>query len=120
MNYRTASSHLAHSALLFSACPCADKWFLYPEQDPNSDYYLPAIAKRPNFGIAVSGGGYRAVTLALGYVRSAPSSSHAWAAADNSADTQPTCAGGANLCLLIIACVTTTMADAFMCLLLSV
>jgi len=47
----------------------ADKWFLYPEQDPNSNYYLPAIGKRPNFGIAVSGGGYRAVTLALGYVR---------------------------------------------------
>lgn len=46
-----------------------DKWFLYPEQDASSDYYLPVIAKRPSFGIAVSGGGYRAVTLALGYVR---------------------------------------------------
>jgi hypothetical protein len=58
--------------LLFLAY-IADKWFLYPEQDPSSDYYLPVIAKRPNFGIAVSGGGYRAVTLALGYVRSASS-----------------------------------------------
>jgi hypothetical protein len=48
---------------------CADKWFTYPEQDTGSDYYLPAIMSRPNFGIAVSGGGYRAVTLALGYVR---------------------------------------------------
>lgn len=47
----------------------ADKWFLYPEQDPNSDYYMPVIGQRPNFGIAVSGGGFRAVTCALGYVR---------------------------------------------------
>lgn len=42
---------------------------MYPEQDTGSDYYLPGIMSRPNFGIAVSGGGYRAVTLALGYVR---------------------------------------------------
>jgi hypothetical protein len=52
----------------WGSCTAA-KGFLYPEQSSGSDYFVPTIAKRPNFGIAVSGGGYRAVTLALGYVR---------------------------------------------------
>lgn len=54
---------------MFTSSLRAEKWFLYPEQDANGDYYVPNMGKRPNFGIAVSGGGYRAVTLALGYVR---------------------------------------------------
>eukprot|EP00878_Enallax_costatus_P000930 GHUV01001060.1.p1 GENE.GHUV01001060.1~~GHUV01001060.1.p1 ORF type:complete len:719 (+),score=173.97 GHUV01001060.1:262-2418(+) len=45
------------------------EWFEYPEASPSSNYYVPIANERPNFGIAVSGGGYRAVTLALGYVR---------------------------------------------------
>jgi len=50
------------------ACAAAP-WFIYPEVSPSSNYYLPSIAARPSLGIAVTGGGYRAVTLALGYIR---------------------------------------------------
>eukprot|EP00775_Hariotina_reticulata_P001277 gene1277-1617_t len=45
------------------------KWFVYPELVSTSNYFVPSINNRPSLGIAVSGGGYRAVTLALGYVR---------------------------------------------------
>jgi hypothetical protein len=60
---------LTPAAAPLRCCPAADKWFSYPEQSAGSDYFVPTLNKRPNFGIAVSGGGYRAVTLALGWVR---------------------------------------------------
>lgn len=63
----------ATNLLLLSTCPTLPTptapWFTYPEATPSSAYYLETLAKRPNFGIALSGGGYRAVTTGLGYIR---------------------------------------------------
>lgn len=42
--------------------------FVYPELS-SSEYGIPSLQAKPDFGIAVSGGGYRATTLALGWVR---------------------------------------------------
>lgn len=42
--------------------------FSYPELS-NSEWGIPSVLAKPNFGIALSGGGYRATTLALGWVR---------------------------------------------------
>jgi hypothetical protein len=42
--------------------------FVYPEQS-DGDFGMPALTEKPNFGIAVSGGGYRATTLAYGWLR---------------------------------------------------
>lgn len=47
-------------------------WFSYPEVTPSSNHYLETLAARPNFGISISGGGYRAATTALGYIRCVP------------------------------------------------
>lgn len=33
------------------------KWFIYPELSSSSNYFLPVIDVRQNFGVAVSGGG---------------------------------------------------------------
>jgi hypothetical protein len=43
--------------------------FLYPEQDPKGEHYLPILADKPSFGVAMSGGGLRAAILMLGYGR---------------------------------------------------
>ena len=42
--------------------------FVYPEQS-EGDFGMPELTKKPSFGIAVSGGGYRATTLAYGWLR---------------------------------------------------
>lgn len=59
---------LANIAHEWWSC-AAEPWFIYPEVSPSSNYYLSSIAAPPSLGIAVTGGGYRAATLALGYVR---------------------------------------------------
>ncbi|KAG2499382.1 hypothetical protein HYH03_002957 [Edaphochlamys debaryana] len=43
--------------------------FVFPELDPEGPWGIPALQARPNIGLALSGGGYRAATLALGWVR---------------------------------------------------
>jgi hypothetical protein len=43
--------------------------FLYPEQNPQNDHFLPRLLKKPNFGVCMSGGGLRAAILMLGYGR---------------------------------------------------
>jgi hypothetical protein len=43
--------------------------FVYPELDPKGPWGIPSLQAKPNFGIAMSGGGYRATTLALGWAR---------------------------------------------------
>lgn len=42
--------------------------FVYPELSAGP-YGMPELQKRPSFAIALSGGGYRATSLALGWVR---------------------------------------------------
>jgi hypothetical protein len=42
--------------------------FVYPEQT-KGEWGMPSLLQKPNLGIAVSGGGFRATTLALGWVR---------------------------------------------------
>lgn len=61
----TAAEFCIHPPLRLATAP----WFVYPEAIPSSAYYLETLAKRPNLGIALGGGGYRAVTTALGYIR---------------------------------------------------
>jgi len=46
-----------------------ESWFQYPEAAPASNYSMPSITSRPSFGIALSGGGMRAATAGLGYLR---------------------------------------------------
>jgi hypothetical protein len=60
-----AAEFCIHPLLCLATAP----WFTYPEANPSSAYYLDTLAKRPNLGIALGGGGYRAVTTALGYIR---------------------------------------------------
>ncbi|PNH12072.1 hypothetical protein TSOC_000999, partial [Tetrabaena socialis] len=43
--------------------------FEYPELSRDGPWGLPALLARPNLGVALSGGGYRAATCALGWVR---------------------------------------------------
>ncbi|PNW85074.1 hypothetical protein CHLRE_03g170600v5 [Chlamydomonas reinhardtii] len=43
--------------------------FVYPELSPSGDWGIPDLQARPNLGVALSGGGYRAATLAVGWVR---------------------------------------------------
>lgn len=50
-------------------CTSAAPWFTYPEVTPSSTYYIQAVASRPSLGISISGGGFRAATLALGFIR---------------------------------------------------
>ncbi|KAF8060477.1 OHP1 [Scenedesmus sp. PABB004] len=42
--------------------------FVWPELS-DTEFGMPALLRRPNLGIALSGGGMRATTLALGWVR---------------------------------------------------
>ena len=44
------------------------KKLVYPELSAGP-YGMPALQAKPNLGIAVSGGGYRATTMALGWLR---------------------------------------------------
>jgi hypothetical protein len=58
------------SPLLVNAFAGANEsWFRYPEASSGSNYSMPSITSRPRFGIALSGGGMRAATLGLGYLR---------------------------------------------------
>ena len=43
--------------------------FTYPELSPDGAWGVPHIQARPNIGVALSGGGFRAATLSLGWVR---------------------------------------------------
>ncbi|KXZ56638.1 hypothetical protein GPECTOR_1g575 [Gonium pectorale] len=43
--------------------------FEYPELSRTGDWGIPALLSRPNLGVALSGGGYRAATLGLGWMR---------------------------------------------------
>ncbi len=43
--------------------------FEYPELSAGAEWGIPALQAKPNLGIALSGGGYRAATLSLGWVR---------------------------------------------------
>lgn len=46
-----------------------ESWFQYPETLTGSNYSIPVIQSKPQLGIALSGGGFRAATLGLGYLR---------------------------------------------------
>jgi hypothetical protein len=48
-----------------------ESWFIYPEltNPETSNYSVPELLAKPNFGIAISGGGFRAATLGLGWLR---------------------------------------------------
>jgi hypothetical protein len=48
-----------------------ESWFIYPEltNPGTSNYSVPELLAKPNFGIAISGGGFRAATLGLGWLR---------------------------------------------------
>lgn len=46
-----------------------ESWFAYPEAFEPSNYSIPLIRSKPNVGIAISGGGFRAASLGLGYLR---------------------------------------------------
>jgi hypothetical protein len=43
--------------------------FVYPEQSESGPWGIPSLLKKPNFGVAISGGGFRATTLGYGWVR---------------------------------------------------
>lgn len=58
------------SPLLVNAFAGANEsWFRFPEASSGSNYSMPSVTSRPRFGIAISGGGMRAATLGLGYLR---------------------------------------------------
>ncbi|KAF6265849.1 hypothetical protein COO60DRAFT_1697550 [Scenedesmus sp. NREL 46B-D3] len=44
-------------------------WFQYPEVALAGNHRIPALLQRPNLGVSISGGGLRAATLGLGYLR---------------------------------------------------
>jgi hypothetical protein len=46
-----------------------ESWFKFPEATLASNYSMPSVTSRPRFGIALSGGGMRAATVGLGYLR---------------------------------------------------
>lgn len=46
-----------------------DSDFIYPEIDPGSDYSIDMLIDKPSLGIAISGGGWRAASLAYGWLR---------------------------------------------------
>ena len=47
----------------------------FPELSSGS-YGIPHIQAKPNFGVAIGGGGYRAATLASGWIRGLHNISH--------------------------------------------
>jgi len=58
------------SPLLASAFVGANEsWFQFPEANSNSNYTMRTVTSRPTFGIAISGGGLRAATTGLGWLR---------------------------------------------------
>ncbi|WIA31484.1 hypothetical protein OEZ86_002377 [Tetradesmus obliquus] len=46
-----------------------ESWFEYPETAASGNYTIPSLLDKPKLGIAVSGGGFRAATLGLGWLR---------------------------------------------------
>lgn len=46
-----------------------DADFIYPELDPGSDFGIDMLLDKPSIGIAMSGGGWRAASLAYGWLR---------------------------------------------------
>jgi hypothetical protein len=46
-----------------------ESWFRFPEARSGSNYSMPSVTSRPRFGIALSGGGMRAATAGLGFLR---------------------------------------------------
>jgi hypothetical protein len=46
-----------------------ESWFRFPEASSGSNYSMPCVTSRPRFGIALSGGGMRAATAGLGFLR---------------------------------------------------
>lgn len=46
-----------------------ESWFRFPEASSGGNYSMLSVTSRPRFGIAISGGGMRAATLGLGYLR---------------------------------------------------
>jgi hypothetical protein len=44
-------------------------WFQFPETASTGNHTIPALLQLPNLGISISGGGLRAATLGLGYLR---------------------------------------------------
>jgi hypothetical protein len=44
-------------------------WFQFPETASTGNHTIPALLQLPNIGISISGGGLRAATLGLGYLR---------------------------------------------------
>lgn len=65
-------------AMVFSPAHCikvrvwtnvTDSDFIYPEIDPASDYSIDSLMEKPSLGIAISGGGWRAASLAYGWLR---------------------------------------------------
>eukprot|EP00775_Hariotina_reticulata_P012591 gene12591-12723_t len=46
-----------------------ESWFVHPEQLQGSNYSIPLLLNKPSFGIALSGGGFRAATTGLGHLK---------------------------------------------------
>jgi hypothetical protein len=46
-----------------------DAEFVYPELDPRSDFGIDMLLDKPSVGISMSGGGWRAASLAYGWLR---------------------------------------------------
>lgn len=46
-----------------------DSGFIYPELDPQSDFGIDMLLDKPSLGISMSGGGWRAASLAYGWLR---------------------------------------------------
>jgi hypothetical protein len=43
--------------------------YVYPELNPESQFYISSIQQKPSLGIAISGGGWRAAALGYGWLR---------------------------------------------------
>jgi hypothetical protein len=46
-----------------------DADFVHPELDPESDFGIDMLLDKPSLGISMSGGGWRAASLAYGWLR---------------------------------------------------
>lgn len=50
--------------------------YIYPEINPESQFYISSIQQKPSLGIAISGGGWRAAALGYGWLRAMHLVSH--------------------------------------------
>jgi hypothetical protein len=50
--------------------------YIYPELNPDSQFYISNIQQKPSLGIAISGGGWRAAALGYGWLRAMHLVSH--------------------------------------------